>query len=752
MAGSKIVIADPVSLRRCPTDQVGEIWVAGPSVAQGYWNRPAETVKTFRAYLADTAEGPFLRTGDLGFLRDGELFVTGRLKDLIIIRGQNHYPQDIELTVERCHLALRTGCGAAFSVEEGGEEWLVVAHEVNRDCLRKLNVDEVVGAIHQAVSEQHDLQVFAALLLKPGSLPKTTSSGKIQRHVCRARFLAGKLKVVGEWQRSVINSEPQSFSAEDNIKELTAPQQRPRTAETIQSWLINAISQQLKVAPQEIDTREPFARYGLDSVAAVSLSGELEAWLERRLSPTLTYDYPTIEALTRYLAEQPGPERKVSHLDANYGTGTKAIAIIGIGCRSPGANSPDAFWQLLREGVDPITEVPASRWDADAFYDPTSARPGTMNTRWGGFLARWGGFLEGIDQFDPQFFGISPREADSMDPQQRLLLEVSCEALENAGQPPDLLAGSQTGVFVGISTNDYSRLQFAHPTNLNAYSGTGNAFSITANRLSYLLDLRGPSWAVDTACSSSLVAVHQACQSLRHRECDLAIVGGVNMILSPELTVTFSQAQMTASDGRCKAFDADADGYVRGEGCGVVVLKRFSDASRDEDNILALIRGSAVNQNGRSNGLTAPNGSLQQAVIRQVLKNAGVKPAKISYVETHGSGTPLGDLIELNSLSEVLVSGRIPEQSCWIGSVKTNIGTLEAAAGIAGLLKVVLALQHEQIPPHLHLKKLNPHISLEKIPLLISTECQRWSRGRESRLAGVSSFGLGGTNIHLVLD
>lgn len=740
----KIVIADPASLTGCSAGHVGEIWVAGPSVAQGYWNRPAETEKTFHAYLSDTGEGPFLRTGDLGFLWNSELFVTGRLKDLIIIHGQNHYPQDIELTVERSHLALRSGCGAAFSVEDEGMERLVVAHEVERNYLRKLDVDEVVNAVRQAISQQHDLRVSAVLLLKPGSLPKT-SSGKIQRHACRIGFVEKTLKTVGEWQQNAASIELQRASVEGNATKHIALQQQPQTAQTIQTWLINAIAQQLKVAPQAIDVREPFVRYGLDSVAAVGLSGQLEAWLGRRLSPTLTYDYPTIEALSQYLAEQPSSGQAVSHRDASHETAKEAIAVIGIGCRLPGASNPEAFWQLLREGVDAITEIPPSRWAADAFYDPTSTRPGTMNTR-------WGGFLEGIDQFDPQFFGISPREAESMDPQQRLLLEVTWEALENAGQPPDQLAGSRTGVFIGISTNDYSRLQFSHPSNLNAYSGTGNAFSIAANRISYVLDLHGPSWAVDTACSSSLVAVHQACQSLRHRECDMAIVGGVNLILSPELTVTFSQAQMTAPDGRCKTFDADADGYVRGEGCGVVVLKRFSDASRDGDSILGLIRGSAVNQNGRSNGLTAPNGLSQQAVIRQALKNAGVEPAKIGYVETHGTGTLLGDSIELNSLSEVLTSDRSSKQFCWIGSVKTNIGTLEAAAGIAGLLKVVLALQHEHIPPHLHLKKLNPHVSMENALLSIPTKIQKWSRGGESRLASVSAFGLGGTNACLVLE
>ncbi len=733
----KIVIVDPESLTKCPSDKVGEIWVSGLSVAQGYWNRPLETEQTFHAYLANTGEGPFLRTGDLGFLMAQELFVTGRLKDVIIIRGRNHYPQDIELTVENSHPALRPGCGAAFSVEMDGEEQLAIAQEVERSYLRNLDFDQVIRAIRQAVVEQHELEVYAVLLLKTGSIPKT-SSGKIQRHACRKGFKAGGLEVVYQYF-----SDKDSKPGNSVVGETERYQHQPQTAEAIQAWLVSKIGERLRVNPLDIDVREPFARYGLDSVAAVSLSGDLENWLGRRLSPTLVYDYPSIEVLAKYLAEAPDVSRTF-HVDEDRKTQTEAIAIIGLGCRFPGAKDPAAFWQLLRSGVDAITEVPAARWDINTLYDSNPVSIGKMSTR-------WGGFLEKVDQFDPHFFGIAPREAQRMDPQQRLLLEVAWEALENAGIAQDKLAGSQTGAFIGISSSDYSRLAFSDSASIDAYTGTGNALSIAANRLSYVLDLRGPSLAVDTACSSSLVAVHLACQSLHNRECNLAIAGGVNLILSPELTITFSQARMMAADGRCKTFSADADGYVRGEGCGLVVLKRLSDALRDGDNIQALIRGSAINQDGRSNGLTAPNGSSQQAVIHQALENAGVEPAQISLVEAHGTATSLGDPIEVQSLKAVLMQGRSPDQPCWIGSVKTNIGHLEAAAGIASLIKVVLSLQHQEIPPHLHLKQLNPYISLEGTTLSIPTERQSWSAGTERRLAGVSSSGFGGTNCHVIL-
>ena len=424
------------------------------------------------------------------------------------------------------------------------------------------------------------------------------------------------------------------------------------------------------------------------------------------------------------------------------------IAIIGLGCRFPKAETPEAFWQLMSNGIDAITEVPVDRWDIDKFYDPQPATQGKMNTRWGGFLSQ-------VDGFDPLFFNISPREAERMDPQQRLFLETAWEALENAGLATDKLAGTQTGVFTAMAVVNYDQLLYKNVTDLtqiSAYDGLGTTLSLASSRLSYLLDLKGPSLAIETACSSSLVAVHLACQSLRTGESNLCIVGGVNLILTPELNIVFSQAQMMSPDGRCKTFDADANGYVRGEGCGVVILKRFCDALKDKDNILAVIRGSAVNQDGLSNGITAPNGPSQQAVIRQALKNAGVKPAEISYIEAHGTGTPLGDPIEVKSLKTVLMEERQSDRFCFIGSVKTNIGHLESAAGIAGLIKVVLALQHREIPPNLHLKRLNPYLRLQKTPISIPTERQKWTVEGGTRLAGISSFGFGGTNAHVVLE
>jgi len=422
------------------------------------------------------------------------------------------------------------------------------------------------------------------------------------------------------------------------------------------------------------------------------------------------------------------------------------IAIIGMGCRFPGgANTPEQFWQLLREGVDAITEVPQDRWNIDDYYDPDPQAAGKMMTR-------YGGFVEPLYEFDSHFFGLSPREAVTLDPQQRLLMEVTWEALEAAGAAPDRLKGSSTGVFVGICTTDYSQVLLKRgPAAIDAYWGTGNTHSVAAGRLSYSLGLQGPCIAVDTACSSSLVTVHLAVQSLRSGECNMAIAGGVNRIITPEATINFSKANMLAVDGRCKTFDASANGYVRGEGCGMIVLKRLSDALADGDPIQAVIRGSAVNQDGRSSGLTVPNGPSQQALIREALANGGLEPSHVSYIEAHGTGTALGDPIELGALTGVFGAQRSPDQPLWVGSVKTNIGHLEGSAGIAGLIKAVLALKHQEIPPHLHFQQPTPHLDWDHTPIQVPTALQPWSAGASPRIAGVSSFAFSGTNAHVVL-
>jgi acyl transferase domain-containing protein/acyl-CoA synthetase (AMP-forming)/AMP-acid ligase II/ubiquinone/menaquinone biosynthesis C-methylase UbiE/acyl carrier protein len=425
-------------------------------------------------------------------------------------------------------------------------------------------------------------------------------------------------------------------------------------------------------------------------------------------------------------------------------TTEELIAVIGMGCRFPGGvHTPDAFWHLLRNGTDTVTEIPNSRWNVETYYEPGRYQPGKM-------YVRTGSFLEGIDQFDPHFFGITPREAASMDPQQRLLLEVSWEALEHAGVAQEQLRDSRTGVFVGVFWDDYSalRLYGDDPSLIDTYRTLSHLRSLTAGRIAYTLGLQGPVMQLDTACSSSLLATHLACQSLSRKECHLALAGGVDLNLSPERTIGLCSMNLLAPDGRCKTFDAKADGFGQGEGCGIVTLKRFSDAIRDGDNIMALIRGSAVNHDGRSNGLTAPNGLAQEALLRQALENATVNPEQIQYVETHGTGTSLGDPIEVLALANVLSRERTTPLA--IGSVKTNLGHLSSAAGIASLMKVVLSLQQAEIPPNLHFSEPNPQIPWQEIPIRVPTEPTPWTG--EPRLAGVSSFGMSGTNVHLIVE
>jgi polyketide synthase 12 len=785
----RVVAVDPDTRVLLPEGRVGELWVAGPSVAHGYWRRERETEETFRAHLAGSGEGPFLRTGDLGFTDGGQIYATGRIKDVIIVAGRNHYPHDIELTVETVDKGLRSGCGVVGTRDIGGEERLIVVQEY-RGSRAPEDRARIIAAIRAEISREHGLQAHIVVLARPGTVPKT-SSGKLQRQACLDAVLGGTLDPLALWRADEADQEGQAdnpasrtAAADREVPRAApgaaggsvpagangAPTSAPSTAE-IEQWLREALATTTGNRTEAVDPALPFAGYGLRSVEMVTMVGDLERWLGIPLAPTVVWEYPTPAKLAEHLAggtpatasatpaeaEQPiartGAATRTAALPAvsRPASGVPAapepVAIIGIGCRFPGGvDSPDSFWQLLSEGRDAVTEVPADRWDTAQYTSDDPAAPGRTNSR-------WGGFLDGIDRFDAAFFGISQQEAVRMDPQQRLLAEVAFEALENAGVPTDRLAGSPTGVFVGISTFEYATGQLRDLDAIDAYTGTGSALSIAANRLSYLLDLRGPSMAVDTACSSSLVAVLQACASLERGDCDLALAGGVNLVLSPAFAINFSKAGAMSADGRCKPFDARADGYVRSEGAGVVILKPLSRALADGDPIHAVIRGGAVNQDGASNGLMAPNPQAQEAVLRAAHRKAGVRAADIGYVEAHGTGTMLGDPIEAKALGAVLGDGRDPAEPCLIGSVKSNLGHMEAAAGIGGLIKTALIVRHRTVPATLHYREPNPHIPFDDLALRVADTLQPWPDGEDiPALAGVSAFGFGGTNAHLVLE
>ncbi|TPQ17201.1 type I polyketide synthase [Streptomyces sporangiiformans] len=529
--------------------------------------------------------------------------------------------------------------------------------------------------------------------------------------------------------------------------------------------------------PDEVPDDLPFAETGLTSRDAVVLTAALSELTGRRLPDTFLWDAPTIDAVVARLGESampgaaaaevrsPGGASEASEArrspdgkDAPDGVAfptalpteipaapTTPVAVIGVGCRLPGGvGSPAAYWRLLTEGRDAVGTLPPGRWDP---YRPGG---GTRAPRLPDDVSRHGGFLGDLGDiagFDAEFFGIAAHEAAAMDPQHRMLLEVTREALDHAALAAPSLAGTRTGVFIGISGNEYAHLATADPGDVDAWTATGAALSIAAGRLSYALDLRGPSMSVDTACSSSLVAVHHAVRSLVTGESEIALAAGVNLLLSPVVTLGLQRTGALSPDGRCKAFDADADGIVRGEGCGVVVLKRLADAERDGDRVLAVIRATAVNSDGRSNGLTAPNAEAQRALLAE----AHADPTTVDYVEAHGTGTALGDPIEAGALGAVCGRGRPTDRPLLIGSAKTNLGHLEAAAGIAGLIKTVLALHHGEIPGQLHFTRQGPHADLDALGLRVVTAPEPWPRYSGTATAGVSSFGFGGTNAHVVL-
>jgi len=517
------------------------------------------------------------------------------------------------------------------------------------------------------------------------------------------------------------------------------------SASELEEWLVVWLAEQLGFEGGEVDRHCSFHELGMDSADAVELAGDLERRLGRSVSPALLWEYPCVAELAAQLSASVAGTRRAAGL-ARAGERPAApdggpVAVVGLGCRLPGAPDPEAFFELLRDGRDATGPLPAARRALLREAGIPEAMLGALR----------GAFVDDVDGFDARFFHISPREAARMDPQHRLLLEVAWQALEDAGcADPSTLRGSATGVFVGLGSQDYAHLAATAGCAVDLHTITGNAASVAANRLSYFLDLRGPSLTVDTACSASLVAVHLACEHLRRGECDLAIAGGVSLLLDPRVEEALRGGDMLAPDGRCKTFDAEADGYARGEGCGVIVLKRLDDAIAEDDPVRALLLGSAVNQDGASNGLTAPNGLAQEEVVETALKRAGLSARALDYIELHGTGTPLGDPIEARALGRVLErSGR--SESCRVGSVKTNVAHLEAAAGIAGLLKVVLALERETLLPHRNLNRASPYVPLDALGLRVPLKPEPWPRSERPRRAGVSSFGFGGTNAHVIV-
>ncbi|QYB08007.1 type I polyketide synthase [Rhodococcus sp. USK10] len=520
------------------------------------------------------------------------------------------------------------------------------------------------------------------------------------------------------------------------------------TVAQLRDWLRNWIADATGQPVGQITDDRPMEEFGLSSRDAVALSGEIEELVGVTLTATVAYQHPTIASLATRIIEGE-PEQPDDSADAAYYASAPTsdahdIAIVGLASRFPGAGTtPAEMWQMLAEGRDGISDLPAGRWEEFTSDPQIKAAVEKANTQ--------GGYLDDVKTFDAEFFAMSPLEVANVDPQQRLAMELTWEALEHARIPASDLKGEQVGVFIGSSANDYQLLAVSDPVHAHPYALTGTSTSIVANRVSYFYDFRGPSIALDTACSSSLVAVHQAVRSLRSGESDLALAGGVNMLVAPPATLGFDQLGVMAPNGRIKAFSADADGMIRAEGGGLVVLKRLEDAERDGDEIFAVIAGSAVNQDGRSNGLAAPNPDAQADVLRHAYRDAGINPAGVDYIEAHGTGTILGDPIEADALGRVVGRGRADDKPALLGSAKTNFGHLEAAAGAAGLIKVVLSMREDTLPPTLNFAGPNPYIAFDKAHLQVIPEGAAWPRYTGAAVAGVSGFGFGGTNAHVVV-
>jgi acyl transferase domain-containing protein/acyl carrier protein len=574
-----------------------------------------------------------------------------------------------------------------------------------------------------------------------------------------ARFMplyqqAGRRAFLAELEREVPDAAPAVTPSGKTqlVERLTnAPVQQRKKLLT--DYLRDAVAEVTRVDAAEIREETGFFDLGMDSLMAVELRRRIEQGVGKEIPVTLVMDHPRLSDAADYLlgevlglSEQASDKSGPQPASVVTTRTDEPIAIVAVSCRFPGAPDPEAFWEVLSGGVDAIREVPEDRYDIDEFYDPDPETPGKTYTR-------FGGFLDGIDGFDPEFFGISPREAVWIEPQQRLMLEMAWEGLERAGFSPGALRGSRTGIFVGVAANEYAHLLSSESIDkIEPYFITGNALNAISGRVAFALGLEGPAVAVDTACSSALVAVHQACQALHSGDCDMALAGGVNVLLSPVTVVAASRARMLSPVGRCKTFDASADGYVRSEGCGILVLKRLSDAVRDGDRVCAVISSSAVNQDGASSGLTVPNGGAQQRLIGAALARAGLAGGDVDYLEAHGTGTPLGDPIEVQAAAAAYGGSRDADRPLLMGSVKTNIGHLESASGAAGLIKVVLSLQHEVLPQSLHFEKPSPHIPWDSLPVRVVDKAIPWHANGRPRRAGVSSFGFTGTNAHVLIE
>ncbi|MES2263777.1 MAG: ACP S-malonyltransferase [Pseudomonadota bacterium] len=769
-------IIDPAALAPCKPGQVGEIWINSASVGHGYLNRPEDTLFTFGAASADGETHGYLRSGDLGFVEDEHLYIVGREKEVIIINGKNHFPGDIEWTIKK-HVLELTLATAAFARVLDGQDRVVVVQELEQE-LDAARYRKLARKIVAAVSEVHGVEVSELSFVQRGLIAKT-GSGKLQRSVCKRAYLNDEIAVLHRHQAAAARSRPAAAAtAAPAARRAPAVPTPARIADTLKRQIF---APALDVTVEELDDVDVLGELGLDSIRYVQLAKRIEETFKVPFEPSLFFKYRDFAEVADYVHTQlqagqapaggvsvPAPAAAASAAPSvssaapvaslarasasNVGADDDDIAIIGVSCHFPGgAVDLDSFWDNLVQGKDCVTPIPQDR--AEFFQGPSAAQE----------YPRWGGFIGDVDTFDAAFFGISPLEAESMDPQQRKMLELTWHLFESAGYNPRQMAGQDVAVFVGAHNNDYMDLVRSREGVADTYGAfleSGLHMSMIANRVSRWFDFHGASEVINTACSSSLVAVHHAVDALRRGESRLAMAAGINLILSPRVYVGSHKAAMLSVDGRCKTFDQAANGFVRAEGYGAVLLKPRRLAERDGDTIHAIIKGAYVNHDGKSNSLRAPNLNAQRRLIAHAYSRVGVPLSSIGYIEAHGTGTSLGDPIEVQALKEgfAQVDPGLPAASCGLGTLKTHIGHAESAAGIGGIIKVLLQMRHATLPGVLHYRQLNPYISLQDSPFHIVERQQPWQRvagpdGIESPLrAGVSSFGFGGVNAHVVLE
>ncbi len=731
-----VAIVNPETSLLAQENEIGEIWLSGMSTASGYWNREKETQDNFNLKVAGSRY-KYFRTGDLGFVMNNELFITGRVKELLIVNGKKYYPLDIEVAVKQ-GLSQYSHCHQCIVMSLPQEDnTLIFLQEIEEHPTSELN--EINHKIRHIILEKFGLHVSKVEFIKKNTIPKT-SSGKIQRSRCLQLYTDMKVDFINEQASVNINKNQNNDLFIDECKKI--------------------ISETLQIKLHELDLNASVSEYNFDSINIIKLASALNKHFHLNLSPAVLFEYKTIAQFISALkpALLPKPEavqiienesESENNLVTDYNQ-SNDIAIIGIAGMFPEAETIESFWDNLVDAKNAITEIPGVRWNWKSIYgDPKE--PGKTNIK-------WGGFVNNIAEFDADFFNIAPREAELTDPQQRIFLQTVWRTLEDAGYTPAQLAKVKTGLFVGVFKSDYAEVLQENNVH-DAYNTTSITQSILANRVSYILNFNGPSEVIDTACSSSLVAIHNAIRSIHAGDCDVAIAGGVNALISPTSYIAAGKAGMLSIDGRCKTFDENANGYVRGEGVGAILLKPLKQAILDHDNIYAIIKGSAVNHGGHVSSLTVPNPNAQADVIIEANRRAKISIDSLNYIETHGTGTSLGDPIEINGL-KLAFKALAQEQGikldnyyCHLGALKTHIGHLESAAGIASVIKVLLCMKHKMLPSNLNFAKLNPFIQMNDTPFVIQETTTEWNAKDKNPLrAGVSSFGFGGTNAHIVIE